>query len=305
MKERQVQRRLKRDTNGGGIYKAAFVQKEISKKNLKERTDYGIHWQPFTIEDHWSRIFFTDEAHIDPTSQAAPTRMRERGTRYDPENVVERPKLKGSKFHVAGWVSWWGKAKELIFYNDEGDHKEQPPMPPKPRRKPKRETTPEYEHRLEEWEALRPHKVDVYIGGNHMTQLYYTEHILPIYINAIHEARCYYDEQVHWLLMEDGDPSHGMRKQGIARELKDTNWITNLKHPAQSPDLNPMEGIWNIIKQRLRRRIFHSNREVKEAIQEEWDKITLEEIRACIRDMPRRCDLLVKTGGKAIKSAMW
>ena len=50
---------------------------------------------------------------------------------------------------------------------------------------------------------------------------------------------------------------------------------------------------------------YDSNREVKEAIQEEWDKITLEEIRARIRDMPRRCDLLVKTGGKAIKSAMW
>ncbi len=145
----------------------------------------------------------------------------------------------------------------------------------------------------------------MYIRGNYITQLYYTEHILPIYINAIHEARCYYDEQVHWLLMENGDPFYGMRKRGIARKLKDVNWIMNLKHPVQSPDLNPMEGIWNIIKQRLHQRIFYSNREVKEAIQEEWDKITLEEICARIRDMPRRCDLLVKTGGKAIKSAMW
>jgi hypothetical protein len=106
LKERQVQRQLKQDTNGGGIYKAAFVQKEISEKNLKERTDYRIHWQPFTIGDHWSRICFTDEVHIDPTLQAALTRIRERGIRYNPENVVERPKLKGSKFYIAGWISW-------------------------------------------------------------------------------------------------------------------------------------------------------------------------------------------------------
>lgn len=70
-------------------------------------------------------------------------------------------------------------------------------MPPKPRCKPKRETTLEYEYWLKEWEALRPHKVDVHVGGNHMTQLYYTEYILPHYINAVHDACCYRDEQVH------------------------------------------------------------------------------------------------------------
>jgi hypothetical protein len=110
---------------------------------------------------------------------------------------------------------------------------------------------------------------------------------------------------VSWLFQEDGDPSHGLKKEGLAQRLKERNWITNLKHLAQSPDLNPMEGIWNIIKQRLRRRILHTDEEYKAAIQEEWNKITLEEIRERIRDMPHRCDLLVKTGGKPIKGAMW
>ena len=164
LKPRRARDHLKTDTNGGRIYKAAFVQKEISKKNLKERMEYGEHWQPYTVGDHWSRVFFTDEAHIDPSAQPAPTIMRERGKRYNPENVVERPKLKGSKFHIAAWISWWGKCEKLIFYNDEEDHKEQPPMPPKPHRRPKNETTEQYEQRLKEWEALKPHKVDVTVG---------------------------------------------------------------------------------------------------------------------------------------------
>ena len=136
-----------------------------------------------------------------------------------------------------------------------------------------------------------------------MTQKYYTERLLPIYIKAIQQARD--QEPGPWVLQEDGDPSHGIRKEGLARKLKDLNSIVNFKHPAQSPDLNPIEAIWNIIKQRLRQRIFYSDEEVKEALQEEWSKVTIDEIRKRILDMPARCLRLTKNGGKAIKTALW
>ena len=60
-----------------------------------------------------------------------------------------------------------------------------------------------------------------------------------------------------------------MRKAGLAREYKDAHNVQNLVYPAQSPDLNPIKGIWAIIKQRLRRRIFNLEAEMKEALQEE------------------------------------
>ena len=84
--------------------------------------------------------------------------------------MVERPKLKGSKFHIAAWISWWGKSEKLIFYIDKEDYKEQPPMPPKPRHKTKNGNEEEYEERLKKWEALKPHKVDVTIGGNYIVE---------------------------------------------------------------------------------------------------------------------------------------
>ena len=145
--------------------------------------------------------------------------------------------------------------------------------------------------------------VEKKVSGNHMTQKYYTERLLPIYIDAIQIQRAY--DSSSWYLQEDGDLSHGMHKAGLAQVLKDQNYIVNIKHPAQSPDLNPIEGIWNIIKQRLRRRVFYTDEEVKTALQEEWDKITLKEIRERICTMPERCKRLTENGGKAIKTALW
>lgn len=108
-----------------------------------------------------------------------------------------------------------------------------------------------------------------------------------------------------WLLQEDGDPSHGMRKKGLAQEYKEAHNIQNFIHPAQSPDLNPIEAIWSIIKQRLRRRLFDSEEDMKIAIQEEWDKITIEQIRDRIASMPKRCAIVAKSGGKPIRGNKW
>jgi hypothetical protein len=136
-----------------------------------------------------------------------------------------------------------------------------------------------------------------------MTQKYYVERLLPTYVQAIKSIRQIDDKP--WLLQEDGDPSHGMRKRGLAEEFKEAHDIHNLLHPAQSPDLNPIEGIWAILKQRIRRRIFDTEEEMKEALQEEWDKITMEEIRHRISDMPRRCAELVRSKGGPIRGNKW
>jgi hypothetical protein len=273
VQKRQLQRKLKENTKGGGRYLCAFIKKVLSSKNKANRTKYGedhIYDPLFGFFDH---IVYTDEAHIDPTSQTQGRVLREQGTRDMPENIEERPPLKGVRFHIAGWISWWGKADKLEFYNDEEDSVETPPYPSKPRRRPTTETEEEYKGRVKEWEASKPHEVEVKVKGNAMTQKYYVDRLLPIYCKAVESMREI--DNKPWLLQEDGDPSYGMRKRGLAEEYKEAHNIYNLSHPAQSPDLNPIEGIWAIIKQRLRRRIFDSEEEMKEALQEEWAKITL------------------------------
>ncbi|KAE8451618.1 hypothetical protein EG329_003075, partial [Mollisiaceae sp. DMI_Dod_QoI] len=179
------------------------VTKSMSK-NRGERSIYGLDHIYHSLFGFFDHIVYTDEAHVDPTSMAPPMTTREQGTRDKPENIVERPPLQGVRFHIAAWISWWGKADKLEFYNDEEDKIEHPPYPKKPRKRPTTETEEEYQTRVLEWEAGKPHAVEVKVQGNAMTQKYYVERLLPIYCDAVEKMRLIDDKP--WLLQEDGDP---------------------------------------------------------------------------------------------------
>jgi len=148
-----------------------------------------------------------------------------------------------------------------------------------------------------------------------MTQKYYTKNLLPNYVRALHEARIR-DSSRDWVLQEDHDPSHGTKSvDNVAQHFKVDNWICTLIHPAQSPDLNPQEGCWLILKECAKRRIHHphkneqhwdgSVRHLKQILREEWDKISLDQIRELISEMPWRCRRIIETEGHRIRSERW
>jgi hypothetical protein len=159
---------------------------------------------------------------------------------------------------------------------------------------------------MREWEALLPHERVVKPKGNGITQKYYTKRLLTGYINAVQKARLRYPQP--WILQEDNDPSYGngpRALRGLATCLKEANWIDYITHPLQLPDLNPIEGVWNILKQRVRKRRWQSLDVLKEVLQDEWSKITMEEVCARISEMPQRFNHLIKSGGGPIKSELW
>ena len=160
-----------------------------------------------------------------------------------------------------------------------------------------------YKRRIEEWKALEGHPKVAKPSGNAMRQIYYTEKVLPVYIKAMGSLRLQYNGD--WWLQEDGDLSHGMRGSGLAQALREDNWVTNHKHPAQSPDLNPQEAIWNILKQRVRKYTWNTLVELKEIFQREWKAITQDEIRRRIDEMPERCQRLLDNDGRPIRSGLW
>ena len=75
------------------------------------------------------------------------------------------------------------------------------------------------------------------------------------------------------------------------------NRIPLFEHPAYSPDLNPIENVWSLLKNRLARRpsaslgLGASTKAVnlfKKAILEEWEQIPQEAIDNYITSLPRR-----------------
>jgi hypothetical protein len=103
--------------------------------------------------------------------------------------------------------------------------------------------------------------------------------------------------------LEDNDGAHGTRgvsdnKVKQAKKRLGIQWESNC---AESPDLNPIESIWRIVKQRLKNRgPILEPADLRRAIEEEWDKITLEEINRAISTMPERVTAVLERDGAPI-----
>jgi hypothetical protein len=205
--------------------------------------------------------------------------------------------------HVAAGISYNHKGP-LIFYNDPAEPGIPRPHKPRKPRKSKYQTAEQYAQEVREWEARQPHDVEIKPGGNSMTQKFYTENVLPHHIEHIHWLEHHHGHQFYF--QEDNDPSHGTRsKNNLAAQAKRDAHLCIVLHPAQSPDLNPIESIWQIIKQRLRGGTWHTVAEFKAAIQAEWERITQGEIRKRISEMPWRCTRIIELEGARIRSTLW
>jgi hypothetical protein len=203
--------------------------------------------------------------------------------------------------HVAGGISYNHKGT-LIFYKDPQEPSEKQRLPPKPR-KSKYESEETWQSRVKVWEDAKP-KEDTTPKGNCMTQVFYAKKILPEHIKQIKALEERHGKR--YRLQEDGDPSHGNRSfSNPPAQLKRDADLLILVHPPQSPDLNPIEAIWGIMKKRLRGRTWSTVAQFKADIQAEWDKITMAEIRRRIREMPRRCRMVQESKGERIKTSLW
>lgn len=97
-----------------------------------------------------------------------------------------------------------------------------------------------------------------------------------------------------WIFQQDNDPKHtsGLVKGAMAKKK-----IRLLEWPSQSPDLNPIEHLWEELDRRCKGRKPKNQNHLFEMLKEEWYKIPIPVLVKLVDSMPRRCEAVIAAKG--------
>ncbi len=95
---------------------------------------------------------------------------------------------------------------------------------------------------------------------------------------------------------QDNDPKHTSK---MAKKWFEDHGFKVLTWPAQSPDLNPIEHLWNYLKRKLNEYEISpkSLHKLWERVEKEWEAIPKSFVQDLIASMPRRCAAVVEAKG--------
>lgn len=121
---------------------------------------------------------------------------------------------------------------------------------------------------------------------------------IDILTPQLQQMKEHYEER-GWFFLQDNAPMHTSK---LTRNLLLTQNIAQLKFPARSPDLNPIENYWGL----LSRTIYAGNRQyanvhqLRSAISEHWHTVCNKHIDALITSMTTRMRKVVDENGDSI-----
>ncbi|GFV38262.1 transposable element Tcb2 transposase [Trichonephila clavipes] len=104
---------------------------------------------------------------------------------------------------------------------------------------------------------------------------------------------------LQFLFMDDNAPCH---RTLAAEQLLESEDIERMDWPARSPDLNPLEHVWDFLGRRLAARTLPpvTIRELRLALQDEWAAMSQQLIDTLILSMGRRCETCLAVRGDHI-----
>ncbi len=101
-----------------------------------------------------------------------------------------------------------------------------------------------------------------------------------------------------FIFQQDLVPAHSAK--ATSTWFKD-HGIPVLNWPANSPDLNPIENLWGIVKRKMRYARPNNAEELKATIRATWALITPEQCHRLIDSMPRRIAAVIQAKGAPTK----
>ena len=114
------------------------------------------------------------------------------------------------------------------------------------------------------------------------------EHLLP-FIESL-------DASTIWIFQDDNARPH---RTAAVDQYKENNDILSLPWPPQSPDLNPIEHLWDELERRVRKRenLPKNLDELFAVLAEEWYSLEGETLANLVDSMPRRIQAVIDARG--------
>lgn len=116
-----------------------------------------------------------------------------------------------------------------------------------------------------------------------------------VYLNILEEnlGECFANSGAE-ILMHDGAPAH--RAHSVKNWLQDNEVECIPDWPSNSPDLNPIENLWSILKRELRERDTSTIDKLEAELRAAWERIPASTLQHLADSVPARLIKIRKTG---------
>jgi len=140
------------------------------------------------------------------------------------------------------------------------------------------------------WHGLGPLvRIDGRVNSENYIQEILGYHVVPF-------LERFEEEIGEYLFQQDNAPIHtSVRIRTFMEEME----IPQLPWPGQSPDLNPIEHLWDELERRIRAKTVHPKNlgELEVFLQECWSQIQREVYQNLVESMRRRVEAVIKARG--------
>ena len=103
------------------------------------------------------------------------------------------------------------------------------------------------------------------------------------------------DKMLHgWTFQHDKDPKHTSK---LVTEFSAQKKVCILEWSSQSPDLNPIEHLWEHIERKISVWKPSNQHDLFELIKRTWEEIPTDVLIHLVDSMPRRCNAVVAEKG--------
>ena len=129
----------------------------------------------------------------------------------------------------------------------------------------------------------------IFIDGN-MTGELYRESLETNFLKSVEKLGMSHD----WIFQRDNDSKH---RATIVANWLNRNGVERFHWPLFSPDLNPIENLWDEVERQLKKKQPKSQNELKESLIKVWHGIELPTLKKLVDSVPNRLNEVIRTKG--------